>query len=191
MLFKTITIIFTNNMAQYKFKIVGNSGVGKTTFINRLANGEFTNKETESNDILWENGVKILAEISQGTNLDNDTDVDGLVLMFDIHNPSSFECLEKYFKLNIPLVLVGNKCDLKYVPETIDEKNTVSSDSNKSDKCYSCDDYEPSIENRWYVKKWRELQNSGTNMKFYEISAKSNYNFDKPFNSLMKCKLSI
>ena len=47
------------------------------------------------------------------------------------------------------------------------------------------DDYSDNTENRWYVKKWRELQQTCTKMKFYEISAKSGYNLDKPLNALI------
>lgn len=137
----------------FTFQIVGNYGVGKTTFINRLATGDFKNTDYDEQLINWQNDTKI-----KTTTMTNDN-FDGAVLMFDIHNPNSFEYIEKYFTSEKPIVLIGNKCDL--------EMNN-------------------SYEEKWYVQKWRELQKNKTNMKFYEISAKSNYNIDKPFDALIE-----
>lgn len=139
-------------MTTYKFKIIGDNGVGKTTFITRLKTGAFSQLPVDNQEIDWENGDKIQVTTNQNDHSD------GVILMFDVHNPDSFDLLEPYFNSDKPTVLVGNKIDIKITGEH---------------------------ENRWYVKKWRQLQNGGTNMKFYEISAKSNYNFEKPFNSLI------
>jgi len=157
-------------MKNYTFTIVGDNDVGKSTFINRLANGQFTNEQNDEQIINWENNVVIHTTTNQDTNVNSD----GLVLMFDIHNPKSFEHLEKYLILDKPMVLVGNKCDVKYEEDGINEGVDENDDGTFSN-----------TENRWYVKKWRELQQGNTKMKFYEISSKSNYNFDKPFNALI------
>lgn len=163
-------------MRNYRFLIVGDNGVGKTTFINRLASGKFTNDENDEQVIKWQNDTVIHTTTTQDTIVNSD----GLVLMFDIHNPKSFEHLEKYLRLDKPMVLVGNKCDIKYEETDINKSNDDDDDDDDYDNCKPTN-----FENRWYVKKWRELQQLNTKMKFYEISSKSNYNFDKPFNTLI------
>lgn len=155
-------------MTEYKFKIIGDGAVGKTTFINRLASGEFINNGSDDKTITWEKNVSIHVKTSLNT------DADGVVLMFDIHRPESFKYLEKYLATDVPLVLVGNKCDVEF------KEDNVKNDLDENDN-----DYSDNAENRWYVKKWRELQQTSTKMKFYEISAKSGYNLDKPFNALI------
>jgi GTP-binding nuclear protein Ran len=141
-------------MQNYTFTIIGDANTGKKTFINRLCNGQFNNTFSGDQIIQWEdnNVIKITMDSTKTT--------DGYVLFFDIHNPESFQILEQYLSIDKPMVLCGNKCDLKNEDENEDE------------------------EEKWYIKKFRGLEKK--NIKFYQISCKSNYNFDKPFVALLE-----
>jgi len=155
----------------YYFTIIGAKNVGKTTFINRFVKGTFNNENDDEQVINFDN-IKI--HISTYPNIN----VDGLILMFDIHELKTFEYIEKYFEPNKPIVLVGNKSDIKYIEEINDECININNDNFINP------------ENRSYVKKWRELQQKKFNIDFYEMSAKSNYNIEKPFANLIY-KLNI
>jgi len=156
----TYIVLYCNikkTMQSYTFQIIGNAGVGKTKYIDNLSGGHGSSVEWNNQPLHYsDNHVFITAACSQPN-----TDVDGLLLMFDLHNPKSFDDIEKYFGINKPKVLVGTKQD-DIVHETDDP------------------------EQKWYVKKWRELQNNGTNMHFYEVSSVSGYNVEQPIQKLLE-----
>jgi GTPase SAR1 family protein len=174
-------------MCEYKLQIVGVTGVGKTTFINRLVSGEFSNELSDEQIICstFRPSVKFHTTTTSTDSVDMlDKSIDGLFLMFDLHDPKSFDYLEQYFSLDKPMVLVGNKYDVKYVDDrseyldfNIEYEVDVESDE-EADLYY--------YENRWYVKKWRVLQKKYTKLNFFEISSKMVYNIEKPFNALIK-----
>ena len=85
-------------------------------------------------------------------------DADCAILMFDVTSRSSYDSLANWHRDltsvcgNIPIVMVGNKCDMK--------------------------------ERRVKTKMINFHQRK--NMPYFDISAKSNYNFEKPFRWLAR-----
>ncbi len=85
-------------------------------------------------------------------------DADCAILMFDVTSRSSYDSVANWHRDltrvcgNIPIVLVGNKCDMK--ERRVKTKNIT-----------------------FHQRK---------NMPYYDISAKSNYNFEKPFRWLAR-----
>lgn len=158
-------------MNNYTFLIIGDNGVGKSTFINHFITDKITNDNNDEQHIKWTNNVLIHTT----TNQDPSIHYDGIVLIFDIHNSNSFECLNKYLIVDKPIVLIGNKCDILYNKDSIVQEINKDIDTNKF----------INIENRWYVQKLREIQKLNKRIKMFEISSKFNYNLDKPFNTLI------
>lgn len=122
---------------EYTIIVVGDSGCGKTQFISRMHTGEFfkvhvpTNgypittihEHTNYGDITFkaiETTVPIILACTQNC---KETPklirVDGAICMIDLQNPlglsnimRNIETVEKLYP-NIPIVLCGNKCDVK------------------------------------------------------------------------------
>lgn len=149
----------------FKIAIFGDGGVGKSTYLNRLITGQFSEKyiatfdmETKHLQINSNNGV-ISFEIydiagqEKFTNPMRKYNVDGAILMFDLTSQRTLSSIPKFrtHVENVKIVLVGNKSDIK----------------------------EQSVSNE-------EKRNAMTELDcpYYDISAKSNYNYEKPFLSL-------
>jgi GTP-binding nuclear protein Ran len=119
-------------MYTFKILLVGQPGCGKTTFIHRLANGNFiTNYEPTDGPKVsqlkwftnygWVNfTITELNDLSDGCH-----ESDGAIVMFDMDRDSNQGCPEKRievvkcyadlinFPAKVPIVVVGHKCDLK------------------------------------------------------------------------------
>ena len=125
-----------------RISMLGDSSVGKTSLINTFLNVEFSDnllsnigiEKTETKMIMKDgNEMKIIIwdtagqerfhSISAGT-IKN---AQGIVVSFDITNQKSFDNVKKWLENirenndKIPIVLFGNKCDLKEKRE-VDEK---------------------------------------------------------------------
>ena len=131
-----------------KIVVLGPAGVGKTCVIHRFCNGTFLNStlptigagffphtmqvdETEVNIMLWDTAGEerfrsVAPSLLRGAN--------GLILVFDLSSSSSFPDVEIYLNMfldtteydcdkDLPVLLVGNKCDLErdISDETINE----------------------------------------------------------------------
>lgn len=146
--------------------IVGDSGVGKTAYINQLSSGKFSDNYTPTIGI-YEVQTKVphlehnqsfrMKEISELTS-EGLYGLQGIIIMFDITNIESYMNGKKWYELirklntsEIPIVLVGNKLDLAQSRQVM-PKN---------------------------IKLHRELK-----VSYYEISAKGMYNYEKPILSL-------
>ena len=157
----------------YKILIIGDGGVGKTTYVKRLRTGEFTKRYVAT---LGVEVHPLQFETTKGTRVLNMWDcsgrekfgglrdgyyikADGVIFMFDHTSKTTFNNLGKWIKDvhrvtgNIPMVVCGNKFDIK-------------------DR----------------IVKAKEIQDKITShgVQYYSISAKSNYNFEKPFLSLLQ-----
>merc|ERR1719287_216528 len=156
-----------SEIPQFKCLLVGDGGVGKTTFVKRHLTGEFEKKYVATI------GVEVHAmpfDTNRGRLIFNVWDTAGqekfgglrdgyyiqgqcAIIMFDVTSRISYKNVGVWFRdltrvcENIPIVLVGNKVDVK--ERKLKAKQIT-----------------------FHRKK---------NLQYYDISAKSNYNFEKPF----------
>ena len=151
------------NALTFNVVLVGDGGVGKTTYLNRHLTGEFT-KAYNATFSPTQTGLKFLT--NRGVVTFNCIDTSGqpafthhynipahaCILMFDVTSKLSYKSLPRLYNAvkcgdNGVVVLCGNKVDDKFrkvKPE--------------------------------HIKFHREK-----NLQYYDISAKSNYNFEMPF----------
>ncbi|CAF1083278.1 unnamed protein product [Adineta steineri] len=163
------------NIPEFKLVLVGDGGVGKTTFVKRHLTGEFEKKyeatvgvnvhplnfSTNYGEIIfsvWDTaGQEKFGGLRDGYYIGGHCGI----IMFDLTSRITYRNVPNWHKdlvrvcENIPIVLCGNKIDVK------DRKLKAKSIT--------------------FHRK--------TNMQYYDISARSNYNFEKPFLWLAK-KLS-
>jgi GTP-binding nuclear protein Ran len=163
-----------NNNIQAKFKLVlvGDGGVGKTTFIKRHKTGEFERKyvatmgaevsslsfSTTVGNIMfniWDTaGQEKFGGLRDGYYIGGQA----AIIMFDVTARITYKSVPHWYKDltrvcdNIPIVLCGNKVDCK-------DRKVKPKDI------------------QFHRKK---------NLQYYDISAKSNYNFEKPFLYIMR-----
>ena len=120
-------------MAEFKLIMVGDGGTGKTTFVKRHLTGEFEKKYiatqgVEVNSIvfytnhgpikfhIWDTaGQEKLGGLREGYYIGGDC----AIIMFDVTSRITYKNVPKWYKdltricENIPIVLVGNKVDVK------------------------------------------------------------------------------
>ncbi|CAL5443193.1 unnamed protein product [Camellia sinensis] len=173
----------TVDYPSFKLVIVGDGGTGKTTFVKRHLTGEFEKKYEQqplvSKFTLWTSsqtvgksdfiaGIllgkrnSVVLEMVTSKRIQHDVvgsnclmDIHGqcAVIMFDVTARLTYKNVPTWHRdlcrvcENIPIVLCGNKVDVK---------------------------------NR-QVKAKQVTFHRKKNLQYYEISAKSNYNFEKPF----------
>eukprot|EP00227_Mantoniella_beaufortii_P001320 CAMPEP_0197618610 /NCGR_PEP_ID=MMETSP1326-20131121/61623_1 /TAXON_ID=1155430 /ORGANISM="Genus nov. species nov., Strain RCC2288" /LENGTH=187 /DNA_ID=CAMNT_0043187509 /DNA_START=41 /DNA_END=600 /DNA_ORIENTATION=+ len=152
---------------QFKLVLVGDGGVGKTTYVKRFETGEFEKKyvatvgaevhvldlNTTKGQIrfnVWDTaGQEKLTVLKDGYFINTNC----AIIMFDVTSRTTYKSVPNWHRdlhrvcEDIPMVLVGNKVDAK------DRK----------------------------VKAKMIAFHRKKNMPYFDISAKSNYNFDKPF----------
>ena len=159
-------------VAEFKLVMVGDGGVGKTTFVKRHLTGEFEKKYiatqgVEVNSIvfytnhgpikfnIWDTaGQEKLGGLREGYYIGGNC----AIIMFDVTSRITYKNVPKWHKdltricENIPMCLVGNKVDVK------DRK----------------------------VKARQITFHRKRNLQYYDISAKSNYQYEKPFLWLLR-----
>merc|ERR1711957_645139 len=168
--------IYLNNMEQaipeYKLVLVGDGGVGKTTFVKRHLTGEFEKKYIATlgvevhpmgfhtskgliNFNVWDTaGQEKFGGLRDGYYIGGQCGI----IMFDVCSRITYQNVPKWYKdlvrvcEAIPITLVGNKVDVK--DRKVKAKQTT-----------------------FHRKK---------NLQYYDISAKSNYQFEKPFVWLLR-----
>jgi len=162
----------SNDALRFKVILVGDGGVGKTTFVKRHQTGEFEKKyvatmgvevhpltfNTNYGKIIlncWDTaGQEKLGGLRDGYYIGGNA----AIVMFDVTSTVSYKSVPHWHKDlvrvcdNIPIVLVGNKVDSK-------ERKVKPRDI--------------------FFHRKRNLQ-------YYDISARSNYNFEKPFLYILK-----
>jgi GTP-binding nuclear protein Ran len=146
-------------MANLRVAIVGDIAVGKTSYLNRLITGEYNRFHNHNPNTMFQlpfatNRGKVTFTVIEGPNHD---DVDGLMVMFDCTNRDSFtNSIAMIRSLSVrypqlPVVWMGNKVDNK-------ERVVMARDIQK-------------VLNTLHYP----------NLKYYEVSARSNYQIDRPF----------
>lgn len=151
----------------FKIVLVGDGGVGKTTFVKRHISGEFEKRyiatmgvevhpikfTTNFGEILmnvWDTaGQEKLGGLRDGYYIQGNA----AIIMFDVTSRMTYKNVPQWHRdlvrvcENIPIVLCGNKVDIK---DRKVKAKTITFHRKKS-------------------------------LQYYELSAKSNYNFEKPF----------
>jgi len=156
------------NAPQFKLVLVGDGGVGKTTFVKRHKSGEFEKKYVAT---LGVEVHPLTFYTSLGAIIYNCWDTAGqekfgglrdgyyvggkaAIIMFDVTSRITYKSVSVWHRdltrvcENIPIVLCGNKVDVK--DRKVKPRHII-----------------------FHRKK--------PNIQYYDISAKSNYNFEKPF----------
>jgi len=160
---------------EFKLVVVGDGGVGKTCFVKRHLSGEFERRYIATVGVevhpmvfytnlgpicfnVWDTaGQEKLSGLRDGYYIQANC----AIIMFDVTSRITYKNVPKWYKDlvrvcdNIPIVLVGNKVDVK------DRK----------------------------VKAKQIIFHRKKGLQYYDISAKSNYQFEKPFVWLLR-KLS-
>lgn len=155
------------NAPKFKLILVGDGGVGKTTFVKRHRTGEFEKRyvatmgvevnplpfSTSLGQIVfncWDTaGQEMFGGLHDGYYIGGQA----AIIMFDVTARVTYKSVPHWHKdlvrvcENIPIVLCGNKIDCK-------DRKVRPKDI------------------QFHRKK---------NLQYYDISAKSNYNFEKPF----------
>uniref|UniRef100_A0A2P2IAB2 GTP-binding nuclear protein n=1 Tax=Hirondellea gigas TaxID=1518452 RepID=A0A2P2IAB2_9CRUS len=158
---------------QFKLILVGDGGVGKTTFVKRHRTGEFEKKYVATLGVevhplqfftnlgpivfnCWDTaGQEKFGGLRDGYYINGNA----AIIMFDVTSRVTYKNVPVWHRdlvrvcENIPIVLVGNKVDVK--DRKVKPKNII-----------------------FHRRK--------ANIQYYDISAKSNYNFEKPFLWLTK-----
>eukprot|EP01095_Lingulamoeba_sp_RSL-Kostka_P009197 TRINITY_DN3157_c1_g1_i1.p1 TRINITY_DN3157_c1_g1~~TRINITY_DN3157_c1_g1_i1.p1 ORF type:complete len:220 (+),score=61.58 TRINITY_DN3157_c1_g1_i1:231-890(+) len=162
-----------SNQDTMKIVIIGDGGVGKSSFAKRYIHGEFekhynTTVGVEVHPLtfytnlgmikfdLWDTaGQEKFGGLRDGYYIG----CDAAIIMFDITSRTSYKNVNTWYKdlvrvtgVQIPIVLVGNKVDMK--DRKVKPKNIT-----------------------FHRKK---------GIQYYDLSVKTNYNIEKPFVYLMK-----
>lgn len=152
---------------EFKMVLVGDGGVGKTTLVKRHLTGEFEKKYiatigVEVHPLLFNTnygGIKFNVWDTAGQEkfggLRDGYYIQGqcAIIMFDVTSRITYKNVPNWHRdlirvcENVPIVLVGNKVDVK--------------------------DREVKARSIMFHRK--------RNLQYYDISARSNYNFEKPF----------
>merc|ERR1711871_1547339 len=168
----SIAMAVQQEVPQFKCLLVGDGGVGKTTFVKRHVTGEFEKKyvatigvevhplpfDTNRGRIcfnVWDTaGQEKFGGLRDGYYIQGQC----AIIMFDVTSRISYKNVGIWYRdlvrvcESIPIVLVGNKVDVKERTVKVKQIN-------------------------FHRKK---------NLNYYDISAKSNFNYEKPFLSLAK-----
>jgi len=155
------------DMPTFKLVLVGDGGTGKTTFVKRHLTGEFEKKYVATLGVevhplvfhtnrgairfnVWDTaGQEKFGGLRDGYYIQGQC----AIVMFDVTSRVTYKNVPNWHRdlvrvcENIPIVLCGNKVDIK--DRKVKAKSIV-----------------------FHRKK---------NLQYYDISAKSNYNFEKPF----------
>ena len=157
-----------NNTNTFKLCIIGDGGVGKSTWIKRFLTGEFEQQyiptlgvevyplrfTTNNGGVCFNAWDTAGQEKFKGLGSGYYTQADACVVMFSLTSHISFKNVAswvnrfKQVRPNAPIVLVGNKVDIKDRQVTRQEIHS-------------------------FIKQ--------NNLQYYDLSAKSNFNFEKPF----------
>lgn len=172
----------TPTVPTFKIVLIGDGGVGKTTFIKRHLTGEFEKRYIilgpEFNSLVFHTNygpmrlstLDIAGQEKFGGLRDGYyVDAEGAIFMFDVTSEQTYKNIGEWiadFKRvvdikSVPMVICGNKVDLPGSQRVV-KHHQISA-------------------NLINLKKKLEKD-----IHYYDISAKSNYNFEKPFLYILR-----
>eukprot|EP01094_Clydonella_sp_ATCC50884_P019831 TRINITY_DN3968_c2_g1_i1.p1 TRINITY_DN3968_c2_g1~~TRINITY_DN3968_c2_g1_i1.p1 ORF type:complete len:424 (+),score=108.79 TRINITY_DN3968_c2_g1_i1:50-1321(+) len=201
-------------VATFKLLLVGDGGVGKTTYVKRHRTGEFEKKYVAT---LGVEVHPLTFYTNMGTVQFNVWDCAGqerygglrdgyyimanaAILMFDVTSRVTYKNISNWYRdilrvcENIPMVLVGNKVDCGAPDPTWamrkEEREQALQEAEKSGVTLPREPIDhqtkaPIISSRQVMPKHITFHRK-QNLQYYDISAKSNYNFEKPFQWLAR-----
>jgi len=141
--------------------IIGSKGVGKSTFVNRWLTGEFRPSDEKAFTLpIYTSSGPVFLNIKLYNEVPGIWEtlgqVDGIMLMCDLSNMMTLIDLINFQHHGVPTVVCGNKSEQKILAHTEKHGMMVHFISMKG------------------------------LLAGFEISAKSNYNFEKPFLTLVR-----
>ncbi len=148
-----------------KIIIVGDAYCGKTAFINRHMTGDFarnyiaTFATSVSHLPATEDGTHVPLSIWDGATESDYKDADGVIIMFDVTRRSTYESLDDWFS-KVRNVLPP-RVPIVVCGNKVDAPNRV-------------------------VRPGHIRFHRIHNLQYYDISVRSNYNYDKPFSYLIR-----
>ena len=165
-----------SDISEISILVLGNSSVGKSSIIVKYTDNMFSLNyittlgiDFKQKNIKLKNGKEIRLKIFDTAGQERYKSVslsfikkaDGVLLVYDISNKSTFDAINQWIKSlsdtgkeNLPIVLAGNKCDLS------DDKRQVSKEEGK--------------------QKSEEY-----NIPFYETSCKDGINIKEVFDKII------
>eukprot|EP01094_Clydonella_sp_ATCC50884_P018552 TRINITY_DN344_c0_g1_i2.p1 TRINITY_DN344_c0_g1~~TRINITY_DN344_c0_g1_i2.p1 ORF type:complete len:371 (+),score=66.24 TRINITY_DN344_c0_g1_i2:25-1137(+) len=191
----------------FKLLLVGNGGVGKTTFVKRHRTGEFEKKYvptigvevhklmfyTNMGPIQFETwdcgGQEKFGGLRDGYYIE----ANAAILMFDVMSRATYKDIPNWYRDvvrvcdNIPIVLCGNKVDCSSNSEEWKRRKSAREAQLAEAKEKGIELPPEDIDSQTcpsltrVVKAKHILFHRKKNLQYYDISAKSNYNFEKPF----------
>ena len=112
-------------MVTYNIALVGDHGVGKTSFITRFETGDF-NHDTKSIELKDKTTVRSRSSNNKYKIVVKDKipdDYDAVIIMFDLTSIESYNsAMSMVETINLPTMLCGNKCDLTINREISDRR---------------------------------------------------------------------
>ncbi|PGH19453.1 hypothetical protein AJ80_03954 [Polytolypa hystricis UAMH7299] len=153
-------------LPRYKVALIGDGGVGKTTFIKRNLTGEFLENYIPTMGVEPHGGILFdIWNISSDQSSTNSRaeylrNSDAAIIMFDFSRRITYDNVINWHQLMlnnsgpIPIILLGNKADIDEQDREVKVSETMS----------------------------RPIENA----EYYDISTKSAKGFDEPFLSLCR-----
>ncbi|MHA2226835.1 MAG: Rab family GTPase [Candidatus Hodarchaeales archaeon] len=145
-----MSVTIENNKLVYKIMLCGDGAVGKTTLVNRFISGGFVSGynatigvDIFSKEFVDKNMIIKIWDIA-GQSLFSDfrkkfyAGAQGGFLVFDLTVPNSFENLSSWIEeiqeavSDIPLVLLGNKVDIRDLSSITDDEIDYFLEQNKN-----------------------------------------------------------
>ena len=191
-----------NDMPTFKLVLVGDGGTGKTTFVKRHLTGEFEKKyvatlgvevhplvfHTNRGQIrfnVWDTaGQEKFGGLRDGYYIQGQC----AIIMFDVTSRVTYKNVPNWHRdlvrvcENIPIVLTGNKVDIK--DRKVKAKSIVfhrKKNLQVSKILYNWIHIIIYLYYRFLIYSLIASINILFLFQYYDISAKSNYNFEKPF----------
>ena len=186
----------TKNYENIKIYTLGNSTVGKTSFILRFTEDYFNNAYIQTIGIDYQTKIITLNGKTYSVNFYDTAGqeryksisvnsikwADGILLMYDITNKKSFDAIPQWMKdiienkgINFPIILIGNKCDLE------DEREVTKDEGEQLAKNYGVSFFETSNKDDVNIK------NVGTELinQIIQIREKKRTDLLKEFDFLL------